>query len=155
MAPSLQHKLRWFAVIWLAWIAFGLFFFSQSVVQKVVSGEPTPWWHYLVSWMVGVSLWACITPGILWLGRRFPFTRQKWGRRLALHLLLAISITILQLAVESLILFHLGVFPTIMKTLPATFIFLLIIGFHNGIPTYGTILGIQYGINYYRRYQER
>jgi LytS/YehU family sensor histidine kinase len=36
-----------------------------------------------------------------------------------------------------------------------TFIFLLTIGFHQGIMTYFFLLGAQYGLDYYRKYQER
>jgi LytS/YehU family sensor histidine kinase len=60
-----------------------------------------------------------------------------------------------QLTVESFILRSLGLFPTIMASFAATLIFLLIIGFHNGVMTYWTILGIHYAYSWYVRYQER
>jgi two-component system, LytTR family, sensor kinase len=61
----------------------------------------------------------------------------------------------LQLAVESVILHALGLFPTIMTSFEATLDFLLIIGFHQGCLTYGMILGVQYSYGWYRRYEER
>jgi len=108
-----------------------------------------------VSWMVGVNLWAILTPGLLWLGNRFPIERRNWLRRTALHLLFSIGISLGQLAVESAILYRLGVFPSFMTGFVPTFIFLLILAFHQGIVTYFTVLGIQYGFRYYRQYQER
>lgn len=137
------------------WTTLGLYFCSQALIQKFLTREPTPWWHYLVSWLVGVYLWALLTPVILWLARRFPFNRKRWLRRLLLHLLLSVGITVLQLAVESSILYRVGVFPSFMKGFVPTFAFLLTIGFHQGIITYFTLLAVQYGIEYYRRYQER
>ena len=139
----------------LAWTAMGLFFFTQSIWQKLFTREPTPWSHYLVSWLTGVYIWALITPAVLWLGRRFPIQRKNWPRRVALHLLLSLGVSVVQLAWESVVLPHLGVFPILMKTFVGTFAFLLLIGFHNGVATYWMILGIQAGFRYYRGYQER
>ena len=148
-------KIKRYAAYFVAWTAAGLFFFTQSLMQKVATGEPTPWWHYLTSWLVGVYIWALVTPGVLWLGRRFPFTRKKWLRRAALHLPLSVCVSILQLVVESAVLAQMRIFPSIMKDFGSTLAFLLIIGFHQGVVTYWTILGVQAGFRYYHRYQER
>jgi len=148
-------KIKRYAAYFVAWTAAGLFFFTQSLMQKVATGESTPWWHYLTSWLVGVYIWALVTPGVLWLGRRFPFTRKKWLRRTALHLPLSVCVSIAQLVVESAILAQLRIFPSIMKDFGSTLGFLLIIGFHQGVVTYWTILAIQAGFRYYHRYQER
>jgi LytS/YehU family sensor histidine kinase len=59
------------------------------------------------------------------------------------------------LAAEAAILHWLRVFPTIMTGFLPTFFFLLFIAFHQGITTYFLVMGIQYGISYYRQYQER
>jgi two-component system LytT family sensor kinase len=128
---------------------------SQDLARKLISHEPTPWWHYLVSWLTGMYIWAFLTPVILWLGRRFPIERRNWARRVALHLLLSIGLSIFQLAWESAVLSFVGVFPSIMKGFVGTFVFLMIIGFNGSILTYWTVLGIQYGFHYYRKYQER
>jgi two-component system, LytTR family, sensor kinase len=155
MGNTVTRGLRRYALYVLVWTGIGLFFFSQAIAQKFVSREPTPWWHYLVSWMVGVNLWAILTPGLLWLGNRFAIERRNWLRRTALHLLFSIGISLGQLAVESAILYRLGVFPSVMIGFVPTFNFLLILAFHQGIVTYFTVLGIQYGFRYYRQYRER
>src|ERR1700730_19135193 len=98
MANTVPHGLRRYALYVLVWTVFGLFFFTQAVAQKFVSHEPTPWWHYLVSWMVGVNVWAVLTPALLWLGRRFPFDRRNWLRRTALNLGSGTAIFLAQLA---------------------------------------------------------
>lgn len=132
-----------------------MFFFSQSVVQKVLSREPTPWQHYLISWMVGVYLWALLTPFILWLGHRLPIERRNWARRIGIHLPISVAVSFAQLLLESVILYHLHVFPVFMTGFVPTFIFLFTLGFHQGITTYFLLLGTQYGLDYYRKYQER
>jgi two-component system, LytTR family, sensor kinase len=155
MESALKRDLRNYPLYFLIWTIIGVFFFSQGLSQKFFSHDPTPWWHYLLSWLVGVYVWALMVPAILWLGRRFPIERRNWLRRVALHLLLGVIVSVVQLAVESAVLPHLRVFPTLMQTFWTTFAFLLVIGFHNGIMTYWTILGVQYGIRYYQSYQER
>ena len=151
----LKRILPRYALYFLAWTLFSVFMFSQSIMQKIASKEVTPWWHYLCSWLVGNYLWALIAPGILWLGRRFPLDRKHWMRRTAIHLPLSVVVGILQLAVEAVILRALGLFPTMMVSLPATFVFLMIIGFHQSILMYWMILAAQYGFGWYRRYEER
>jgi sensor histidine kinase YesM len=155
MESTVNRRLRRYALYFVAWTAVALFFFTQSLMQKFASGEPTPASHYLASWLVGIYLWALITPGVLWVGKRFPFARGNWLRRIALHLPLSVGVSIVQLVVEAAILAQMRIFPTIMKDFGSTLAFLLIIGFHQGVMTYWTILGAQAGFRYYRRYQER
>jgi two-component system, LytTR family, sensor kinase len=155
MESELKRDLRNYPLYFLIWTIIGIFFFSQALSQKFFSHDPTPWWHYLISWLVGVYLWALLMPGILWLGRRFPIERRNWVRRVALHLLLGAVVSLVQLILESSILSHLGVFPGLMNTFVTTFAFLLVIGFHTGIMTYWEVLGVQYGVGYYQNYQER
>ena len=150
-----KRGLRTYALYFLAWTVLGLFFFSQGLTQKFFSHDPTPWWHYLVSWLTGVYISALLTPAILWLGRRFPIERRNWARRVALHLLFSVIFSIVQLLWESAILAYVGVFPSIMKGFVVTSVVLFMIGFHQSMVTYFLVLGIQYGFRYYRKYQER
>jgi len=129
--------------------------FSQGMVQKLATNDPTPWWHHLASWMIGVYVWFLLTPTVLWLGRRFPIERRHWIRGTFTHLALGSAVTILQIAVESAILRGTGVFPTIMTSYAATLVLLLIIGFHQSVLTYFGILAVQYGFDWYRKYEER
>ncbi|HVN09003.1 MAG TPA: histidine kinase [Patescibacteria group bacterium] len=149
------RALRNLGLYFLVWMGVGLFLFSQDMARKLVSGEPTPWWHYLTSWMVGISLWTLITPAILWLGRRFAIERNHWVRRALLHMALSVVVALVQLSLESMILFRLGMFPALMTGFAPTFFFLALIGFHQGILTYFTILGIQAGFRYYNGFRER
>jgi two-component system, LytTR family, sensor kinase len=154
-SATLRRELRRYPLYFVAWTIVALFFFSQAIAQKLASHEPTPWWHYLVSWLVGAYIWALLTPCILWLGRQLPIHRRNWLRRVPVHLLLSVCLSIFELASEGAILSRLGVFPSIMRGFFGAFFFLLVIGFHQGIATYWLLLGIQYGLDYYRRYRER
>lgn len=155
MTSTAKAAVRRYAAYFAVWTALALFMFSQSVAQRFFSHDPNPLSHYLSSWLIGVYIWFLLTPLILWLGRRFSFEGKHKVLVIALHLVLSVAIALFQLSFESLVLRWFGLFPTIMVNFAATLIFLLIIGFHNSVLTYWTILGIQYGFSWYGRYQER
>src|SRR5262245_19972223 len=155
MENTIKRNLRKSAIYFLVWTVIGVFSFSQGVSQKFFSGDPTPSWHYLASWLVGVYIWALLTPVILWIGRRFPIERRNWLRRTALHLLFAVCFSVIPLALESAVFPRMGLFPSIMQGFVNTFLFLLVVAFHSGIVTYFMMLGLQSGFRYYHGYQER
>ena len=155
MGYSARHRLRTFAVVFLAWTVVGLFFFSQGLTQKYFSHDPTPWWHYLLTWLIGVYISALLTPVIFALGRRFPIERRKWPRRTALHLLFSLVFGFTEVILHSALLPRFGLFPAVMKTFSATFAVLLLIGFHQNVIAYWEVLGVQYALRYYRSYRER
>ena len=152
---GILQRSRSYALLFLVWTVMGLFMFSQGLIQKIVSRDPTPWQHYLISWMVGVWMWFALTPAVLWIGRRFPLERRRLALRLPAHLALAAVISFVELSTESAVLRALGVFPAIMSSYAATLGFLLIIGFHQGIITYWAILAVQYAFGWYRRFEDR
>jgi two-component system LytT family sensor kinase len=153
------NRTQWLraAGVLLAWMAAGLFFFTQDLSRSRLLGkDPTPWWHFLVSWQVAVILCAAFTPAILWLGRRFPLGRTRWVRRTLLHLLCSVLFSIVHLIVDSALLARLGLFPQVTKDRFATLLFILtVLGFHGNIVTYWIVLGLQAAFRTYRQYQER
>jgi signal transduction histidine kinase len=140
----------------LIWTVFGLFFFTQDLSRKFYSGDPTPWWRYLISWLIGVWLAAATTPIVVWLGRRWPIERRAWLPRVALHLACSLGFAAIQIVVASALASQIGfvgalVSDRFLDTLPV----LAVVSFHNDVVSYWIILGILYGLDYYRRYQER
>jgi two-component system LytT family sensor kinase len=147
-------RRRTFVSCILAWTAIGLFFFTQGLTQKILTGDKTPWWHYLAIWMSGVYLNAALTPGIIWLGARFPIERKRWLRRGLLHLLFSLMFSIVQIGLHGVVVWELGLFPAMMTTLAITWFILASVGFHQTILAYWYILGVQYSLRYYRERQE-
>ena len=147
MTDQFKSFLRRATVLFLVWTVLGLFMFSQGLVQKVVTNDPTPWWHHLTSWMVGVWLWFLCHPGVLWLGRRFPLERQPLdpqdGNPPGFE---RGSFDCSACRARAAILHSLTLFPALMPTFAATLAFLLIVGFHQGILTYWILLAIQYAV---------
>ena len=156
MTETTRRPLRQYAAYFLAWTVVALFMCTQDLTRKVAWKDPTPWWHFVTSWLIGMYLCAILAPAILWLGRRFPIERMRWVRRVALHLACSVVFSIVHLIIDSAIISSLGLFPTTMKgDFWVTLFILLILGFHGNILTYWTVLGIQYGFRTYHQYQER
>jgi sensor histidine kinase YesM len=81
--------------------------------------------------------------------------RRNWLRRTALQLLLSAVFSAFELALETVLYSRLHLFPTLMKDFGGALAQLLVRGFHAGIVNYWIVLGLQWGVLYYRRYQER
>ena len=154
MENAFKRDLRNYPLYFLLWTVLGLFYFSQGLTQRLRVNDPTPWWHYLVAWLLGAYVWALLTPAILWLSRRFTVERHNWLWRVALHLLLSAGFSIFELSVESVLYTRLNLFPS-MRNLRGAFVQLLLVGFHGGVLNYWIVLGIQWAVLYYRGYQER
>jgi two-component system, LytTR family, sensor kinase len=155
MENRFKRDLRNYPLYFLLWTVLGLFYFSQGLTQRLVSHDPTPWWHYLLAWLLGVYIWALLTPAILWLGRQFPLERRNWLRPAAIHFLLSACFSLFQLFLESALYPRLHLFPSVMKDFRGAFAQLLVRGFHGGVFDYWIVLGVQWGVLYYHRYQER
>ena len=155
MRSALRSTLQIYRVCFPVWTVVGLFFFTQSVTQKFVTHDPSPWWHYLASWFIGVYFYALLTPLIFFLSRRFPMERRNWLRRVGLHLAFSVLFSLAEIALHSALIYSLGLLPTVMKGFAGTVVVLIIISFHQNIMTYWTLLGAEYALRYYRQYQER
>jgi two-component system LytT family sensor kinase len=156
MERAVGHRLRVAALVFLAWTAVGLFFFTQDLTRKALFGDPTPWWHFLVSWMIGIYLYALTTPVIIWLGRRFPIERRVWVRRVALHLAVSVLAAAVQLVAVSTVIARLPILTQIKPhTFAAVLYVLVALSFHGSVATYWLVLGIHNGLRTWRRFQER
>jgi two-component system, LytTR family, sensor kinase len=155
MSKGLGKSIRRFCAYFAAWTVFGLFFFTEDMTRKVFSGEKTPWWHYLVSWLTGTFVLASFTPAILALGRHFEIQRRNWRSRFALHLVFSISFAFADLAIEGALLAQFHVFPEFIKSSVGGIIFLLVIAFHSTVFTYWLLLGIQYTWHSYKLREQR
>ncbi len=153
MENSFRHDVKNYPLYFLLWTVLGLFYFSQGLTQRLVFHDPNPWWRYLLAWLLGVYIWALLTPMILWLGRRFAIEHRNWWRRAALHLLLSAGFSVLELILENVLYSRLHLFPS--ASTGATLAQSVVRGFHGGVLDYWIVLGVQWGVLYYHRYRER
>jgi two-component system, LytTR family, sensor kinase len=155
MGNGFKRDLRNYPQYFLLWTVLGLFYFSQGLTQRLISHDPTPWWNYLLGWLSGVYIWALLTPAILWLGRQFPIEKRKGFARISLHLLLSAGFSAFELILESALYSRLHLFPLLTKDFRGALSQLMIRGFHGGVLQYWMVFGVQWGVIYYRRFQER
>jgi signal transduction histidine kinase len=156
MGGAFKQKLPRYAAFFLAWTAFGLFNFSKELTRRLYWHERPNWQEMLASWMVGIYIAAALTPAVLWLGRRLPIEKPFRLQRTALHILLSLIFSVVELALETVSFNQLGLLASVMKgSFRIGFPVLLVAGFHENIITYWAVLGIQAGSRYYRGYQER
>lgn len=142
------------AVVFLAWTLYGLFFASQVYISESYFGRNPSWRSALGIWLTCAYSWAFMTPLILLLAGRLQFNRQTWRRSLSIHALAATCFSTVVLLMYSTLryLFFSGDgAPPLMKS----FRNLLIIEFHASVLIYTAIVGIYYGLNYYREYKKR
>src|SRR6266852_3033141 len=77
---------RWWVVLAI-WAGWGLVLATQVDVYVRMGGKPMPFLTAFRLNMPGALVWALFTPGIIWLGRRFPpFEGPRWRRGLAVNL---------------------------------------------------------------------
>jgi two-component system LytT family sensor kinase len=151
-----DRLFRRYLPLWVAWTLIGFFYLSQDVTRRYFFRDPKPW-REVTYWMVRVWLSAALTPAILWLGRRWPIERPKRLARTARHLAASGCFAVVEVAAETAILLRIGDLAALQlfESYGRSVAILLIFGFHANVLSYWVVLGIQAGVRYYGKYQER
>jgi two-component system LytT family sensor kinase len=133
----------------------GLIYLGQDVTRRLYLDDPTPW-REVGYWAVRVYLSAALTFLILDFGRRWPFERGARLRRLGLHLLLSICFAVVEIMLETAVLWQIGALRLpLQESFRRWFPFLLISGVHSSVIAYWVVIGVQSGVRYYRKFHER
>lgn len=158
-----QRRWTVWALLFLFWLALGLFSAGQILVELPpirrtppppgvnIGGRMFAW--QLATWLV----WAALVPVALWLRKRFPLERGALWRSVPAHLgaivLLCATHTIALLLLRSFIL------PTTGAVAASQLIPQLIYWWVRDLPfcalLYGLILGIGSALDYQRKFRER
>lgn len=133
-----------------------MFFASMFVFQSQLNPSPIPFWQILSWQLVSGYIWFALSPGILFLARRFPLEEGKWKTSLPVHFAAAILTAFVQLALDAFILTKMGYPPG--REFPSFFeaykVFLLL-NVHLSVLIYFGVVGIWSAYNYYQKYRER
>ena len=146
---------RWWVVL-AAWMLWGLLWSTQVALYSRLGGKPMP---YLLALRVQMPLgfaWALLTPGIVWLGRRYPpFEGPRWPLGLAVNL--TVSMVIVYLLGLGQIVNERAVLGSTPRDLP-----LLIAGVRSWLfwlssdgLLYWAVLALDSGVARYREARER
>jgi two-component system, LytTR family, sensor kinase len=152
-----KPKSVWIKVLAITggWALYGLFFTSQAYLNQAFFGREVRWGQALAIWMLCAFAWALLTPAILWLARRFPFTRKNWLSPLLVHIAAAIFFSGFSLVVYVLV-WRLLLWSQVITSLPYSSLKnLFIADFHSGLLIYASLIGIKNALDTYRKFQER
>jgi two-component system, LytTR family, sensor kinase len=147
------RPVRWLAYL-AGWTLFAVFFISEDAGRLLLQRQPVPWRGILVVWLTTAYAWAFLTPFVWWLARRYPFERKNWRRNVGLHLMWSFAFALIETVLFSAITPAFGL-PWFPRKFAATFQAVLLIDFHLNVILYWSIVGIQHGVNYYRKFEER
>src|SRR5262249_53798482 len=143
-------------IIFAAWTAFGLFFFTEDVARNLYFGVGPPWYQVLVGWLLGVWIAALATPIILAAGERYPLERRSFLRNGAIHVGLGLILTAGQLVADAALLSLIGPLgPFAGVPFGRIVPILVVLSAHGNLVSYVIVLGIQYAARWYRRLRER
>ncbi|MBI5471239.1 MAG: histidine kinase [Ignavibacteriae bacterium] len=149
-----MRTIPWKPII-AAWTAYGLFMSTQSYVVSLRAGRPVTIAYALVNDMTYASCWALLTPLILLLARRYPLGNLTLLRNFLIHLGFSFALALSQKFVHGLLI---SSYRLIVEGVAFSWDFQvrnLIAYFDYGIPLYWIVLLLNYGYDYYSRYQER
>jgi two-component system, LytTR family, sensor kinase len=155
--PKAKPQIKWtkWAIIFLCWTGFGLFFTSQSYMFQARAGGTIEWRGTLFNWLLGSYTWFALTPLVLKLSNRFPLQRGKLLRSVGIHALAAPSCNIISIVLfviaRGLII---GPLPGARSLFESVWHF-VIAEFHGGMLVYWVIIGVGHATDYYRRYRDR
>ena len=88
-------------LIFLAWTAYGIFFASQSIIRRGISRGFADLPRHLVPWLLCAYCWAILTPVVLRLASRFPFTKGRFVKAFVVHIPAAVVLSLMQLGLYS------------------------------------------------------
>ncbi len=137
------------ALIFAAWTVFGLITANQFYMQSELRGHPVPWGHVLRHGLFEAYLWAFATLAIFWLARRFPLERGRMLRSIAVHLFVALVLSLLRVVVM------VELSRQVEWLAERSFSHQFWRWFHQYLLYYVLLLGIAHAVLYYGRYRER
>jgi two-component system, LytTR family, sensor kinase len=153
-AITKRWAAKW-ALIFVSWTAYALFFASQNYLLQTRYGSPPDGKKVLAIWLLcGVS-WFAVTPLILWFARRFPLERGRLSRSIPAHFSASGIIAVLSMAIFVLLRRACLEIDGVSASFTEDARDLLISEFHAELLVYWAIIGIASAIDYYRRYRDR
>ena len=157
----MSRKRRWvkWGLVVGFWVLVGLlftsqFYFAASAENVEAEGETRVIWaRMLVFQLLHWGSWGGFTALVLMLVRRIPL--ERWDIWLGKHILASLAVAALQLAVSTSFLMMIQPFVE-EEGHGFVMIFNLMMGsfFFPNVLIYWAVLGVGYGVDYYRRYRE-
>jgi hypothetical protein len=152
VATRRPSRWRWALLVAGLWTVYAVISAKHTVLVLAMSeGEEhaRPMVDFLPWAFSTMWFWAALTPGIVWLARRFRIDRPRWGRRVVYHLAFAFAIAFIDAA------WDMWVRPYVIEYPRRP----LLVAFLNQVDSnlfqYFVIVAVTHSLDYYRLYRER
>jgi signal transduction histidine kinase len=151
----------WFRALVLVgfWTLPGILVGSQLFFHDRVQGlnvYPHLWPRYVIWQLVGWYFWIPVTPFILLLGRRVPVGLGRNWIGILVHVVAASLLSLFFAAWNTLFARPIAPRDTVYELDPSYFFNSFVLQrFHTSLLTYIVILGVGYGIDFYRQHRKR
>ena len=154
--PRLQRvwvkRLVRLGIIWGLWTIAALFFSTQVFMMYYSERQPIPYARAFLVQGSACYVWALVTPLILWLARRFRIDRDRWLRKVLLHMLFSVAL------VSTLIALHFVVYMFLAgrasSITPLRLFGYVYPNLDRWILVYWLIFGVSHAFNYYTSYRK-
>jgi two-component system, LytTR family, sensor kinase len=146
MSDVFSARLHWrkAALIVAGWLLVAFFLFSKNMAGRLLREDPAPWEDILIAWLLGSASSAILTPGILWLGERYPIRRGSWRLPAVVHVAGATAFASAQLWLEAAVsVWTHAVSFVAGQSVGGYFFILMAVGFHTSFLCYWMIIGLQ------------
>lgn len=149
------RSVRWIGTFFI-WTAVGLFFASQALLwDRYVFGELITWERALTLNLTFYYIWGFFSPVVFWLGKKFRLERQSLFQSLIVHIPASALFTVIQLIAAETVFQTIRSSPLRLYDAFQAIQFSFAFNFHINLLTYWAILGISYGRDYYKKFQDR
>lgn len=152
MTPTVDRRPIPWGLIFGAWTAYGIVQAAELFINYRIRGTPLAWWQPLAAQVPQSLVWALVTPGIIWLGRRFPIVGPRWPRHVALHLAISLSFVFLQDIGYAYLVSH--IWPESRTVMRVALQLFVVWALSDGL-LYWIVLVVTYAVDQYRRFRER
>lgn len=144
-------------------ILLSLYFGSKYFFLRLVDGTTLHFGQYLMEDATRWLPWPFLVPLVLWLGRKIPLAGKRKALRVLAHIGTSVGVSVLHPALAWFLVnltpgswwaWRSGGLPSAgwgLEQWGNLFVWF----FHLNVLTYWAVLGVQYGLDYYRRYRER
>ena len=156
-APLTSPRSYQLVLIFGFWSAIGLLYGGALLVETESERMGHSSARILLYQILYWNLWTCLTPLILWLGKRYPLEQSTWKRSLPVHLLSFAAVMPVHALAATSLMMTMKPFGDMSNKSPflSQFKSRLLGGSTFGIIVYGGILGAGYAVDYYRKYRDR
>lgn len=149
------HPALLIAGLVVATTLLGLIESSQVQYDRAVQGAPITWGHALIHGLPRWYSWGVLAPFVVLATRRIAAARLSWMATIGVHLPVAASVILAQIALFSVASTVLHGGPNPLAHLKPAFLKYIGLTFFGGVVTYGALVGGWHALDLYDRYRER